>query len=281
MKALLVFTTLIIFTATACGPNKEELAREKLERAEQLFAGKKFNDAKLEIDSIEELYPGQIEFITRGQDLLRQIRIEEQKQSMAFLDSMLHLKEAELNPLMKNFIISDDYGKKKILIHKRQKPENSYARTYLRAHLDLEGNFYISSRYTGTERIYHDQIKVYFSGNNVLSEVVPEDGFNNRHFEDGENHWEVINFKDGKDNGVIDFIASNADQSLKVQFRGKKYYYIVMEKFDKEAIRDGYEISFVLKEIQHIKDEIEKVKAAASTDGILHERKRGGALNTK
>ncbi len=258
---ILSITLLVTLFFASCGPNKQELAKAKYNRAEQLVAEKNFNDAKLEIDSIAELYPGQIEYITRGNDLLRKITIEEQNQNKVFLDSMLQAKQAELEPLMKNFIVSSEYGAKKILIHKRQKPENSYARTYLRAHLDLEGNFYISSRYSGADRLHHDQIKVYFSGNEALSEVVPEDGFNNRHFEDGENQWEVVNFKDGKDNGVIDFIAHNADQSIKVQFRGKKYYYIVMEKFDKEAIRDGYEISFVLKEIKRIEEELDKVKA--------------------
>ncbi|MBK3519857.1 hypothetical protein [Carboxylicivirga marina] len=261
MKTLCILTTSLLILLAACGPNQQELAKVKFNRAEQLFIDKKFNDAKLEIDSIEVLYPNQIEYITRGHDLLRKITIEEQRQNLLFLDSMLAVKQAELKPLMKNFIESSDYGSKKILIHKRQKPENSYGRIYLRAHLDLEGNFYISSRYTGTERIYHDQIKVYFSGNTALSEEIAEDGFNNRHFEDGENQWEVVNYKDGKDNGVIDFIANNADKSLKVQFRGKKYYYIVMETFDKEAIRDGYEISFVLKEIERVKEEISKVNA--------------------
>ena len=33
-----------------------------------------------------------------------------------------------------------------------------------------------------------------------------------------------------------------------------------MEKFDKEAISDGYEISFVLKEVAKIKNEIANVK---------------------
>ncbi|MCT4643353.1 MAG: hypothetical protein N4A74_00095 [Carboxylicivirga sp.] len=259
MKELSII--LFAFILLACGANKEELARERFTKAEKLFENNLFNDAKLEIDSIEELYPGQIEYVTKGQELLRRILIKEQQQNLVFLDSMLINKEDELKPLMKNFIESADYGAKKILIHKRQKPENSYGRTYLRAHLDLEGNFFISSRYTGTERIYHDQIKVYFSGNQALSEEIKEDGLNNRHFEDGENQWEVINFKNGKDNGIVEFIANNADKSLKVQFRGKKYYYIVMEKFDKEAIRDGYEISFVLKEIKRIKKEKEKVKA--------------------
>lgn len=260
MKTVRFLALLLFISLVACGPNKEQLAKDKLNKAEQLFAEKKFNDAKLEVDSIVEFYPNQIEYVTRGNDLLRNITIEEQKQNLVFLDSILNVKKAELEPLMKNFIISSDYGAKKILIHKRQKPENSYARTYLRAHLDLEGNFFISSRYTGTARIFHNQIKVYFSGNSALSEEIPEDGLKSRHFEDGENQWEVVNYKDGSDNGVIDFIASNSNQSLKVQFIGKKYQYILMEKFDKEAIRDGYEISFVLKELKKVEGEIGKVK---------------------
>ncbi len=70
----------------------------------------------------------------------------------------------------------------------------------------------------------------------------------------------MVNYKDGADNGIIDFIAQNVDKPLKVHFMGKGNYYIVMEKFDKEAISDGYEISFVLKDIAKIKKEISNVR---------------------
>lgn len=245
----------------ACGPSREEVAKEKFATAQTHFSNKRYNDAKLMIDSITEFYSDQIEYTTRAKDLLRTITIEEQKSNLAFLDSLLSDNEKTLKPLMKNFRESSDYGPKKILIHKRQKPENSYNRVYLRAHLDHEGQFYISSRYTGETNIHHKQIKVYFSGNHALSEAIDIDGFNNRQFDDGGTKWEIVNYKNGKDNGVIDFIASNANQSLKVQFIGKKYYYILMEKFDKEAIRDAYEISVVLKENKRIKQEITKVES--------------------
>ncbi len=260
MKKYWIPLIISVIIVSACGLNQAELAKVKFNKAEQLFVKKKYNDAKLEIDSIKELFPEQIEYVTKSNNLLRKITIEEQQQSLIFLDSMLVIKETELKPLMKNFIISSDYGSEKILIHKRQKPENSYARIYLRAHLNLDGDFFISSRYTGSTRIYHNQIKVYFNKNNALSEIIEEDGRNNRQFEDGENHWEVVNYKGGKDNGVIDFIANNWNQPLKVQFRGKKYHYILMEGFDKEAIRDGYEISFVLKEVKRIKEEKKKIE---------------------
>ncbi|MCU4177849.1 hypothetical protein [Carboxylicivirga sp. N1Y90] len=260
MKTQSILVLFISLFIIACGPSREEIVKEKFETALSHFSNKQYNNAKLMIDSITEFYHDQIEYTTRAKDLLRTITIEEQKSNLAFLDSLLADNETALEPLMKNFRESSDYGPKKILIHKRQKPENSYNRIYLRAHLDLDGEFYISSRYTGESNINHKQIKVYFSGNHALSEAVEIDGFQNRHFDDGGTKWEVVNYKDGKDNGVIDFIASNADKSLKVQFIGKKHYYILMEKFDKEAIRDGYEISAVLKENKRITQEIKKVK---------------------
>ncbi|TAJ15331.1 hypothetical protein DMA11_01460 [Marinilabiliaceae bacterium JC017] len=261
MKYYIFLLPLFLLSVFGCGPSEEQLAKETFERANKLFNEKQFNDAKLILDSIIDLYPSQIEYKTRSQDLLRTIKISEQEENIIFLDSLLKEKEAELKPLMKNFIVSSEYGSKKKLIHKRQKPENSYHRVYLRVHLDLDGNFYISSRFTGTKRIHHNQIKVYVGSKHALSEKVPEDGFNNRSFDDGENQWEVVKYKEGKDNGVIDFISDNWNKSLKVQFIGKKYYYIIMEKFDKEAIRDANEISYILKEKKKIKEQIKNVKA--------------------
>ncbi len=265
MKKLSIFSLLFISAFLfSCGPSEEEIAADAFKRAQKLYTEKNFNDTKLLLDSIIENMPGQVEYVTKSHDLLRTITIAEQEHNLEFLDSLLVEKQEQLKPMMKNFIKSDEYGSKTILIHKRQKPENSYNRTFIRAHLDMDGNFYISSRYSGDHYIYHDQIKVYYSGSSAMTEEIPDDGFDNRRYEDGGTYWEIVNYKDGKDNGVIDFIAANWNKSLKVQYRGKKYYYIVMEKFDKEAIRDANEIAVVLKEIKRIKDEIKNVKKQLS-----------------
>ena len=260
IKINLFIITFLLTVMVSCGPKPEQIAKEKFEKAKELFNQEEFNDAKVVLDSIIENFPSQIEFVTRAENMMRTIKIGEQERNLAFFDSALQKKEEELKVLMKNFIVSNDYGKKEILIHKRQKPQNSYSRTYLRAHLDMEGNFYISSRYVGDFYINHKKIKVYHKNQSAVSEEIPEDGFNNRKFEDQGTYWEVVNYKNGADNGIVDFIAQNESLPLKVQFMGKKYQYILMEKFDKEAISDGYEISFVLKDISKIKKEIENIK---------------------
>ncbi|WP_062128208.1 hypothetical protein [Geofilum rubicundum] len=255
-KLLLLLPILLIIS---CGPSRQEQAQEKLAEAISLKDSGYFNMAKLKLDSLIHEFKDLPEEADSAKALLTEINISEQTRNLQFLDSALVAQEALLEPLMKNFILSDEYGSTKILIHKRQKPENSFNRTFLRAHLNQSGDFFISSRYHGTKWIYHQQIKVYYKNQSVLSEIVKEDGFNNRRFEDGEFKWEIVNYKDGKDNGIVDFIANNWDSPLRVQFMGKGYEYIIMEKFDREAIRDGYEISFILKEIDRIKTEKTRV----------------------
>jgi len=250
----LIFLSLMI----SCGPSREEIANERLQEAEQLTREGNYNLAKLKLDTLLSQYKDQQKQAEQATRMLNRIILKEQQRNVNFLDSLLADEQKKLDPLMKNFIISDEYGSEKILIHKRQRPENSYNRTFIRAHPDLKGNFFISSRYHGTKWISHHQIKVYYGGKSAITESVPEDGFNNRRFEDGDFKWEIVNYKDGKDNGVIDFIAKNWQDPLRVQFIGKGYEYIIMEKFDREAIRDGYEISFILKDIARLKAEKKK-----------------------
>ena len=259
MRKLYILVLLLPIMGVSCGPSAEEQAGEKLQEAEMLRDSGKFNLARLKLDTLMRQYGDLTEKVADAKRLLADISIKEKKRNLAYLDSMIAVKEKELEPLMRNFIRSDEYGARPILIHKRQRPENSYNRTFIRAHLNPDGEFYISSRYFGDRWIHHNQIKVYNAGASVTSETVPEDGFNNRRFEDGGNKWEIVNYVDGADNGIINFIATNADQPLKVQFIGEGYYYIVMEKFDKEAIRDGYETSFVLRELAGLRKEREKV----------------------
>ena len=262
----------IIGLLTGCGQSRKEIASQKLDEAIQLRDSGQYNLAKLKLDTIINNFNDLTEEAAFAIRMLDEIKLMEQQRNLQYLDSMIAVKEKELEPLLKNFIRSDEYGSQPILIHKRQRPENSYNRTFIRAHLDTKGEFYISSRYYGTSWIKHNQIKVYHAGESVTSEVVPQDGFNNRRFQDGDSKWEIVSYKDGADNGIINFIASNVDKPLKVQFIGEKYYYIVMEQFDKEAIRDGYETSFVLQEMaglreekRQVKQQIEKLKKIAQS----------------
>ena len=263
MKKNIFFVALILLFAlfSQCfGPNREELATQRLNEIKLLAESGNYNLAKLKLDTLIFEFKDQTNQIDEAKSILKKLDIMEQERNLAFLDSSLIVQETLLQTMLKNFILSEEYGSEKIYIHKRQLPENSYNRTFIRAFLYESGRFFISSRYHGEKWINHQQIKVYNNDKSVLSEVVPESSSDNRRFDDQGLKWETVDYKDGKDNGIIDYIASHWKEPLKVQFIGKGNSYIVMEQFDKEAIRDGYEISFVLKEIRRIKEEIRKVQ---------------------
>ncbi len=263
MKNLGIIITLFFFIFfISCNNSKKEIAEKLLNSSIKFSNNTDFNIAKLQLDSIITYYKEENEIAEKAIQLLKEIELKEQTRNLIFIDSLLKESEERLKPMLKNFIESDEYGTKRVLIHKRQRPENSYNRTYIRAHLDMDGNFHISSVYNGEEWINHRQIKVYYNNKSALSEVIKEDGFKNRRFEDGDAKWEIINYKDGSDNGIIDFIASNWQDPLRVQFIGQKYEYILMELFDREAVRDGYEISFVLKEIKRLEEEKTRITEA-------------------
>ncbi len=264
-------TILIMILLLSCN-NSSKLAQQHYQKAEKLFLSEQYNTAKLELDSIIDKYPDNVEISTRAKDLLFKIKTSEQQNNIRFIDSIILIKQSALLPLMDHFEPVND-GSKTLLVHKRQKNINYYGRTYLRPTLDTLGNFHISSYYCGESYIHHQQIKVSAGNESTISEIIEKDDFNNRQFDDGGLYWEVVQYKEGKDNGVIDFIAQHADQTIKVQFIGKRNTVVWMEKADKESIRDGYEISFLLKEISTLRNERDKAYTELKRLGSQHNDK--------
>ncbi|MFT3740214.1 MAG: hypothetical protein QM786_15805 [Breznakibacter sp.] len=253
--------TLVIISimgiALSCSNSETKLAKKRYEQAQKLYHANEFNNAKLILDSIIEYSQGKNEYHSLAKKLMNEISINEQKQNLVFLDSLLGEREIQLKTLKRYFMVDSIEGLPNRLVHFRQSANNSFNRTFIRPNLDENGTFFISSHYCGTTSIEHNQIKVYFDGNSALSEKIDYDDQLNRRYHDATYKWEIIQFRDGKDNGVVDFIAQNVDKPIKVQFLGRASYSIVMESFDKEAVRDSYEMSFIIKEILRIKKEKE------------------------
>jgi hypothetical protein len=72
--------------------------------------------------------------------------------------------------------------------------------------------------------------------------------------------WEKVSYRNGKDNGVIEFIAKNADRRLKAVFLGKRYYFIILETYDKEAVKKALELSKALKKRKRLETEIQRLQ---------------------
>lgn len=265
MRLIPLIIIALLTITTAC--NSDKKAGSLFSQAEKLYGQKEFNKAKLLIDSILTTYPKSIEFGVRGKKLLSSITKAEQQNNLQFLDSLLKVKEAELEPLLRNFEENNEAGGIPRLIHKRQKTENSFGRTFIMANLNKNGDFFLSSRYMGSKRLHHTKIRVYHDKLSAESENIEEDGMANRTFYDDGLHWEIVSYKNNKDNGIADLISQHYQLPLKAEFIGTGRQYIVLEQHDKEAIRDAYEISFLLREVEKIKEQRSNVEKTIKAIG--------------
>lgn len=261
MRSLLPFVVMFLILVS-CGTSPEQLAKLKLEEANSLLKEDKFNEAKLIIDSLSKIYPDEFEVVAAGKKLMLKVELIEQMKSIVFYDSLLLLQEQNFQELKRQFVLKPgDPGQ---YIHKRQKVSNSYNRTYIQAHVNENGEFYISSRFHGQKNIHHNSIKVYNEGLYAQTAVI-EKGINNRSFDDGGEIWETVNYTKGTDNGVVSFIVNNSDDRLKVMYRGRNPHYIVMEKFDKEAVRMAYDLGQIILSIKQLESDLAQTKKRAET----------------
>jgi hypothetical protein len=68
-------------------------------------------------------------------------------------------------------------------------------------------------------------------------------------------------YREGKDNGVIRFIAEHADRNLKAVYLGKRLYFIILEDYDKQAAKDALALSEALKNKTRLEKEIKALQS--------------------
>jgi len=262
----------MVLVLSACMSETEKLAIQKLEQAQGLFASGDFEKALALLDSIPLWYPEEYKQINEAMKLKKQgamaFHNEFIKQASQMRDSLL----PQIKELSKNFVfIPGNPGKPGKYEHKRQSVRRSWSRSFVKANVIEDGTFWVSSHYYGKEWLDHVYIKVYDKELNVFSDTIALGDPNNRKLQDQDDRWESIDFKDGRDRGIIGLMVQHADRRLKVRFSGKKHHYIIMETFDKEAVKEGYELAQVLKEVYELNQKIEQHKRELRLLGITDE----------
>ena len=254
MKSLFpYFTILLILIVYACGPSDEDKARLKLQQANALLQNQDTTAALLRLDSIIKLYPEAIYSVNAAQNIAKQVRFDLMQRKEAELDT---LKEV-ITGLEKNFVKEKtEFDRYTQYIPKRQTFQHAWDRSYIQAHLDERGDLYLSSNYYGDHWLDHVGLRVYDKGEDAKTDSIPLGSVDNHHSDFMETKWEKVSYRNGKDNGVIKYIADNADRNLKAVFMGKEYYYIILEKYDKEAVRDALALSNAIKKRKKLEDEI-------------------------
>ncbi len=256
-KAFLYITLLTMIVISACGPSDEDKARAKVEEAKLLLQKQDTATALLQLDSIPRLYPEAIYSVNAAKNLANEVRFEVLQRTEAELDSV----KLEVTDLEKNFVTEKtEFDRYTQYIHKRQTFKRAWDRSYIQVHLDERGELYLSSNYHGDHWLNHTGLRVYDSGDDAKTDKIPIGSVDNHRSDFMDAKWEKVSYRNGKDNGVIEFIANNVDRNLKAVFLGDEYYYIILEKYDKEAVRDALALSKAIKKRKKLENEIKTLE---------------------
>jgi len=238
----------------SCGPSQRELAVQKINTAKNVLATGDTLAALAIIDSVKILFPEakvQIGVADNIRKVTLQQMIDQRKLQLIKLDSVIFELEKNFVKEKTEFDMYWQYN------HKQQTLNRSWDRSFLQVHLDERGVMYLSSNYMGKEWLNHTGIRVYDGQLQAKSERVPVGDALNHRSDFMDYKWERVSYMDGKADSVIHFIANNSNLNLKCVFLGARYYYILLEKFDVEAVVDALKLSEAIKKRESLDAEIE------------------------
>ena len=258
-------TILFVITLISCGKTNEELATEQLNKARQLFENQLNEEAKKQIDSIDILFPKEIEIRRKGQILKGEIQVKELTRNINFLENEIAKIEAELPNLTKNFIFQKDstYEKHGKFIHKRQQTFLTINRSLLKAIVDETGCYYIESIYCGEYPIKHNSIKISINDFFIESEVIPQTSAFNHSYQDENLYYEMVTYKNNNEE-LFQYISENIDKTIKITLVGDRKHSFLLEPADKQAISDAYNLGVALHDLIQMQQNLAGDKARLS-----------------
>lgn len=246
-----IFLLLFISFLAGCGPSDDEKAMKYIDAATVSLKEGNFSIAKLQLDSIKTEYPKAFETRKKGIRLMLDIEKSEQIKNLQFIDSVLTSRNELLEKLQKEnkykFEKNEEYQNYGTYCTNTQTIEKNYNRSYLRFSVDETGKMTMTSFYYGGHPIKHNIVKI--TSNNGTFAETPE--ANNLY--SSTNLGMITERQDfvlGKDDGnMIDFIVTNRDTPLRVEYIGKTNYKYRLSDVDIAAAVKIEELARVLSSI--------------------------------
>ena len=251
MKKIGFSALLALATLAGCGDGGEKEAQIRLQKAEAALQQENFSEAKLQIDSIKVLYPKAFEARKQGIKLMQQVDLKEQGKTLVYLDSMMQVKQAQLDSIKANFVLEKDTAYQEIgnWFYPTQVVEKNVGRSFLRAQVNELGEMLLTSIYCAGGQLNHTSVKVSV-GDTFAETPMTNDSYATT---DLGRTIEKADYKVGEDGGVVGFIVANQDKNIQLTFIGDKTYRTAMQKNDRKAIVELVELARILSGMEEIR----------------------------
>ena len=234
-----------------CGDGGEKEAQVRLQKAEAALQQDNFSEAKLQIDSIKMLHPKAFEARKQGIKLMQQVDLKEQQKTLVYLDSMMQVKQLQLDSIKGNFVLEKDTAYQEIgnWFYPTQVVEKNVGRSFLRAQVSELGEMSLTSIYCAGGKLNHTSVKVSV-GETFAETPMTKDSYTTT---DLGRTIEKADYKLGEDGGVVGFIVTNADKNIQLTFIGDKTWRTAMQKNDRKAFVELTELARILSGMEEIR----------------------------
>ena len=251
MKKIGLSALLGLVLLASCGDGGEKEAQKRLQKAEVALQQENFSEAKLQIDSIKVLYPKAFEARKQGIKLMQQVDLKEQGKTLVYLDSMMLVKQAQLDSIKGNFVFEKDTAYQDIgnWLYPTQVVEKNVGRSFLRGQVNELGEMSLTSIYCAGGQLNHTSVKVSV-GDTFAETPMTNDSYTTT---DLGRTIEKADYKVGNDGGVTGFIVANADKNIQLTFMGDKTYRTAMQKTDRQAFVELTELARILSGMEEIR----------------------------
>jgi len=251
MKKIGLSAILALSLLAGCGDGGEKEAQIRLQKAEAALQQDLFSEAKLQIDSIKVLYPKAFEARKQGIKLMQQVDLKEQRKTLVYLDSMMQVKQLQLDSIKGNFVLEKDTAYQEIgnWFYPTQVVEKNVGRSFLRGQVNELGEMSLTSIYCAGGKLNHTSVKVSV-GDEFAETPMTKDSYTTT---DLGRTIEKADYKLGEDGGVAGFIAANVDKNIQLTFIGDKTYKTAMQKNDRKAFVELMELARILNGMEEIR----------------------------
>ena len=251
MKKIGLSAILALSLLAGCADGGEKEAQVRLQKAEAALQQDNFSEAKLQIDSIKMLHPKAFEARKQGIKLMQQVDLKEQQKTLVYLDSMMQVKQLQLDSIKGRFVFEKDTAYQDIgnWFYPTQVVEKNVGRSFLRAHVNELGEMSLTSIYCAGGTLNHTSVKVSV-GDTFAETPMAKDSYTTT---DLGRTIEKADYKLGEDGGVAGFIVANADKNIQLTFIGDKTWRTAMQKTDRQAFVELTELARILSGMEEIR----------------------------
>lgn len=266
MYRFLVLVLSATLMLTSCDLERKRAEKDIARRfghIETLLHDRALQAARLELDSIHLLYPRMVDARRQAKALDDTITLWESRRTLAYCDSLLPLKQHQADSIQRLFRYekNEEYEDVGHYVYRALRIESNVDRTYLRAYVDDNADFYLISNFTGDYTLQHTRVKASVGDTYATTDDIGTDSPLNHAFDDGGTHWEIVTFKNETAGNVPVFIAQYAGERIKITLQGKRNYVFYLTDTDKKALAETYNLWVAKKDVALLQHELRKAQA--------------------